>query len=326
MINNKRTHQPFATVGEEGYLDLLQHVLSNGYEVDNDRTGVGTIVSPTPHQLYFPNVDEKFPLFTTKYVSFNMLACEMLWIIAGSTNANDIKDIGSPAMSKMWHKWADNNGGLGPVYGKQARFWETKDGKEIDQLENAINDIKNNSTSRRIRVTHWNPGEIQDAALPPCHVEYQFTCQPLTKQYRINLFKERVDNTHRITKNQNKVISELLDSKNIPKYKLHLHLLCRSQDLLLGTPFNIAQYALLLLLVAKVTNTQPGGFTWTGINCHIYQNHIRQVNTQLNRDPYKPPQVQINDKNIESIDDFTINHIRLKNYNHQSAIEAPVAI
>lgn len=200
MINNKGTHQPFVTIGEEGYLDLLQHVLSNGYEVDNDRTGVGTIVSPTPHQLHFPNIKKKFPLFTTKRVSFNMLACEMLWIIAGSTNANDLKDIGSPAMAKMWQKWADKNGELGPVYGKQARRWETKDGKEIDQLQNAIDDIKNNSTSRRIRVTHWNPSDLSDMALAPCHVEHQYTVEPVEKG----------------------------------KDKLHLHMLQRSCDMLLG--------------------------------------------------------------------------------------------
>lgn len=300
--------------GENGYLASLAYVLDEGYYVNKERTGTGTIVAPFPVQLYFPNIKEKFPLFTTKEVSFNMLACEMLWFISGSTNTNDLEKIGSPAMKKMWDKWADDEGELGPVYGDKWRNWGTltltdKDYftlDTIDQLKNAIFKIKNNPESRRIIVTAWDPGAIENMALPPCHMTFQFTCEPL----------------------------------EYGKYKLHLHLLQRSCDAFLGVVYNIAQYSLLLQMISMVTNTVPGDFTWTGVNYHIYQNHIDVVKEQLSRSPNLPPIVGLKDRLkitsedgevheydvIESIDDFTRDHIHLKAYNHHPKLEAEVSV
>lgn len=298
--------------GEEGYLNVMEHILDNGYKT-SDRTGTGTIVSPTPHQLYFKNVAERFPLFTTKYVSFNMLAVEMLWFISGSTNTKDLEQMGSPSMAKMWENWADDDGELGPIYGSQWRKWKTYNSenflddsddfigyKEIDQLAKAIDKIKNNPGSRRIRVSAWNPVDVENMALPPCHFDYQFTCQPTGIEHA----------------------QDTEEPKQV--YKLHLHMTQRSCDMFLGVPFNVAQYALLLMLVAKVTNTVPGDFTWTGINCHIYQNHLETVQRQLSRKPKDLPKVEVAD--LDDIDKFTIEDILLTDYKHHSKIKAKVSI
>ena len=313
-------HQPFNTTGEAGYLNLMEHILHNGYRVDNERTGTGTIVSPTPHQLYFPNVRNQFPLVTTKYVSFSMIVAEMLWMISGNTNANKIKDYGSHAMAKMWNKWADEDGELGPVYGRQWRAWEYwRCGEEfIDQLQNAIDTIKNNPESRRIIVSAWNPADLDDMALPPCHLMYQFTCEPLTLKERVELAPQSLG-----IKYSSSPASEL-DNYGVPKYRLHLHLTQRSCDMFLGVPFNIAEYALLLMMVAQVTNTVTGDFTWTGVNCHIYQNHVGAVEEQLSRGPKSPPMVILDE--VDDIDDFTQDHISLHGYNPYNKIEAEVSV
>lgn len=308
-------HQPFNTVGEQGYRDLLQHILDNGYQVDKERTGTGTIVSPTPHQLHFPNVGEQFPLFTTKKVSFNMLACEMLWFIEGSTNTKRLAEIGSPAMKRMWDKWSDEVGELGPVYGKQWRTFTSVNNVGVailDQLKQAIRTIKDNPTSRRIIVSAWNPVQIDMMALPPCHLMYQFTCEPIS-------YEESKGYVDKVLKPDSSMV--------MPNYKLHLHLTQRSCDMFLGVPFNVAQYALLLLMVSKVTNTVPGGFTWTGVNCHIYQNHVDPVKKQVGREVYYPPKVVwMPELGVESIDDFKREHFTIKNYEHHPAIKAPVSI
>ena len=220
-------HLPSYTVGEKGYLTSLQHILDYGFTVNKERTGTGTIVSPTPMQMYFPDVENKFPLFTTKKVSFNMLACEMLWFISGSTNTNDLREIGSDAMADMWDKWADEDGELGPVYGKQWREYQGFAGKReaggdfpviTDQLQEAINTIKNKPTSRRIIVNAWNPIEIGSMALPPCHLMYQFTCEPIPEEEYYS-----------------KCLKDGLKGKETKQpYKLHLHLTQRSCDMFLG--------------------------------------------------------------------------------------------
>jgi len=315
--------------GEEGYLNVMEHILDNGYET-GDRTGTGTIVSPTPHQLYFKNVAERFPLFTTKYVSFNMLAVEMLWFISGSTNTKDLEQMGSPSMAKMWNNWADDDGELGPVYGSQWRKWRTYNSenflddsddfigyKEIDQLTKAIDKIKNNPGSRRIRVSAWNPVDVENMALPPCHFDYQFTCEPISSFERTKLAGGR-DTSNRDN------YQDYLDEEGIPKYKLHLHMTQRSCDMFLGVPFNVAQYALLLMLVAKVTKTVPGDFTWTGINCHIYQDHLEAVQRQLSRRPKDLPKVEIAD--LDDIDKFTREDMLLTNYEHHPKIKAKVSV
>lgn len=329
-------HLPEHTVGEEGYLSLLQHILDNGYNSSKERTGTGTIVNPTPAQLHFPDVVDNFPLLTTKYVSFNMLACEMLWFISGSTNADDLRRIGSPAMAATWMQWAEDNGDLGPVYGKQWRKWESHANrpyvKEIDQLQNAIDNIKENPESRRHIVTAWNPADLEDMALPPCHLMYQFTCEPipeeeLARKYLTMNEVADVDREWDSIRDQVKALGK-------PVYKLHLHMLQRSCDMFLGVPFNVAEYALLLMIVAKVTNTVSGDFTWTGVNCHIYQDHIDAVKEQLSRDPYKLPKVEIEDlplddfedQKLPHIDEYMRENITLKGYKHHPKIEAEVSV
>lgn len=328
-----KSHQPFGTVGEEGYLHLLSHILNTGYESDKERTGTGTIASHTPHQLHFPRVAEQFPLFTTKYVSFNMLACEMLWFISGSTHIDELKKQGSPAMANMWSKWDDDCGSLGPVYGKQWREWESfrYDGSgyemekvHIDQLRKTIDGIKENPESRRHIVTAWNPADIDDMALPPCHLMYQFTCEPIPEE---ELARKHLTMSEVVDVDQEwDSIREQVQALGKPIYRLHLHMTQRSCDLFLGAPFNIAEYALLLMMVAEVTNTAVGGFTWTGVNCHIYKNHIDAVEEQLSRQIAPCPQVKINGPEDPSIDDFKREHIELHNYYHNPKIEAEVSV
>jgi len=324
------THQPFNTIGEEGYLSLMEHILENGYKVNNERTGTGTIVSPTPHQLYFPNVKNKFPLITTKEVSFNMLACEMLWFISGSTNANNIREIGSDAMADQWNKWADNDGELGPVYPKQWRKWAKPDHNNlgeflgttyIDQLQNVIDNIKDNAESRRHIVSAWNPAELSAMNLPPCHLMYQFTAQPLTMDERLKL------SPHSYGVKYSDNIPEQLDELQVPEYKLHLHMLQRSCDMFLGVPFNISEYALLLLLVSSVLDWRfyPGDFTWTGVNCHIYQDHFEAVKEQLSRVPRQTPDVYVAE-HIDDIDYFVRSDIELNGYKPHDKIKAPVSV
>ena len=266
---------------ERAYLANLQYILDEGYEV-KDRTGTGTIVAPRPLQMHFENVGEEFPLFTTKYVSFNMLACEMLWFIDGSTNTDRLREIGSLAMADMWDNWAED-GELGPVYGYQWRHWG------VDQLQTAIHQIRQFPESRRIIVSAWNPEQIDDMALPPCHMTFQFTCEPF-------------EDTHR----------------------LHLHLLQRSADMFLGVPFNVAQYALLLELVSNVTDTIVGNLTWTGVNCHIYLDHVYAVLKQLKREPRDFP--YITTTKLDDIDYYSINDIELHDYDPHPPIYAPVSL
>lgn len=341
-LNSMRNHLSHGTVGEEGYLSLMENILANGYNSSRERTGTGTIVNPTPAQLHFNNVKHYFPLFTTKEVSFNMPACEMLWFISGGTNTKGLREKGSVNMERMWNKWADENGDLGPVYGKQWRAYKAwyhieneyfqstdenyyrADYVEIDQLQNVIDSIRENPESRRHIVTAWNPSDISDMALPPCHLMFQFTCEPLSKKERQQWMHS---NKHDLLHGEEPPLNEeTLDAHNVPKYRLHLHLTQRSADMFLGVPFNIAQYALLLMMVAEVTNTVSGNFTWTGVNCHIYQDHIDAVKTQLSRSPKNSPQVMFEKDNYNSIDEFTRDDFSLHAYHPYNKIKAPVSV
>lgn len=321
-----KSHLPSRTVGEEGYLSLLQQILHYGYYVNNDRTGTGTIVYPTPVQLHFPDVGKDFPLFTTKYVSFNMLAVEMIFFINGYTNTKKLRELGSDAMADMWDKWAENNGALGPVYGAQWRNFTSVNGygvSSVDQLKQAIRMIKENPTSRRIIVSAWNPVQIDMMALPPCHLMFQFTCEPIRTSDRMDRLEESWIEDGKARSDEE--WEELMEEHNIPKYKLHLHLTQRSCDMFLGVPFNVAQYALLLLMVTKVTNTVPGDFTWTGVNAHIYQDHTEAVVEQLDRLPKSSPIVKLDD-DITDIEDFRMENIHLAGYNHHPKIKADVSV
>lgn len=266
-------HQPFV------YEDFLKYVLKNGTH-KTDRTGTGTI-SVFGGQLRF-DLQQGFPLITSKKVHLKSIIHELLWFLKGETNTAYLKQNGV----SIWDEWADEHGELGPVYGKQWRSWEAKDGKVIDQIQEALDLIKNSPDSRRILVNAWNVGEIHQMALMPCHTMFQFY---------------------------------------VANGKLSCQLYQRSADLFLGVPFNIASYALLTMMMAQVCGLQPGDFVHTFGDAHIYSNHLEQVNLQLSRVPKPYPTMRLN-KKIKDLFDFTFEDFNLENYDPWPAIKAPVAV
>jgi thymidylate synthase len=261
------------------YLDLMQHVLDNGVD-KSDRTGTGT-KSVFGHQLRF-NLAEGFPLVTTKKCHLRSIIHELLWFIQGDTNTKYLKDNGV----KIWDEWADENGDLGPIYGYQWRSWPAANGKQIDQITQLIDQIKNNPDSRRLIVSAWNVGEIENMALPPCHAFFQFY---------------------------------------VADGKLSCQLYQRSADIFLGVPFNIASYALMTMMIAQVCNLELGDFVHTFGDAHIYTNHFEQANLQLSRDIRSLPKMKIN-PDVKSIFDFKIEDFELTDYDPHPHIKAPVAI
>lgn len=261
------------------YHDLLRHVLENGVKKE-DRTGTGTI-SVFGHQLRC-NLKEGFPLLTTKKLHTKSIIHELLWFLKGETNTKYLKDNGV----SIWDEWADENGNLGPVYGKQWRSWPTPDGKNIDQITSLIDQIKKNPDSRRLLVSAWNVGEIPRMALPPCHILFQFY---------------------------------------VADGKLSCQLYQRSADLFLGVPFNIASYALLTHMVAQVCGLGIGDFVHTFGDVHIYSNHLEQVELQLSREIRPLPTLQINPA-INDIFSFKFEDFKIENYDPWPAIKAPVAV
>ncbi len=261
------------------YLDLLQEILDRGVE-KHDRTGVGT-KSIFGHQMRF-DLSEGFPLLTTKKVHLKSIIYELLWFIAGDTNIKYLKDHGV----SIWDEWADADGNLGPVYGRQWRSWPAPDGRSIDQLAEVIDMIRNTPDSRRMLVTAWNPGEIDKMALPPCHCLFQFY---------------------------------------VADGRLSCQLYQRSADMFLGVPFNIASYALLTMMVAQVCGLRPGEFIHTTGDTHIYLNHMEQVKLQLSRTPRKLPTMRINPER-RRMEDFVYEDFTLEGYDPWPAIKAPVAV
>ncbi len=261
------------------YLDLLQHIVKNGSE-KTDRTGTGT-VSTFGYQMRF-NLQEGFPLVTTKKVHLKSIIHELLWFLKGDTNIAYLKENGV----RIWDEWADDNGDLGPVYGKQWRSWETKDGQTIDQISDVIAQIKKNPDSRRLVVSAWNVGELSEMALMPCHNMFQFY---------------------------------------VSDGKLSCQLYQRSADVFLGVPFNIASYALLTLMIAQVCDLQPGDFVHTFGDVHIYSNHKEQVNLQLSRKPLPLPVMKIN-PDVKDIFGFKFEDFTLENYESHPAIKGQVAV
>lgn len=261
------------------YLDLLQYILDNGIE-KNDRTGVGTR-SVFGYQMRF-DLQKGFPLVTTKKLHLRSIIYELLWFIHGDTNIKFLHDNNV----SIWDEWADENGDLGPIYGKQWRRWEGKDCKVIDQLSWVINEIIKNPNSRRLIVSAWNVAEISEMKLPPCHVLFQF--------YVVN-------------------------------NKLSCQLYQRSADVFLGVPFNIASYSLLTHMIAQVTGLQVGEFIHTFGDAHLYLNHIEQAKLQLSREPFPLPQLKLN-PNIKNIDDFKFEDIEIINYQAHPSIKADVAV
>ena len=263
----------------QAYHDLLRHILDHGVR-KSDRTGTGT-VSVFGYQMRF-NLQNGFPLVTTKKVHTRSIIHELLWFLKGETNIKYLKDNGV----SIWDEWADANGDLGPVYGKQWRSWAAPDGRTIDQIAEVVNTLKKNPDSRRIIVSAWNPADIPDMALAPCHCLFQFY---------------------------------------VAGGKLSCQLYQRSADVFLGVPFNIASYALLTLMLAQVCDLQAGDFVWTGGDTHLYINHLEQVYLQLSREPRPLPAMKINPA-VKDIFSFRYEDFELANYDPWPAIKAPVAV
>ena len=261
------------------YKTLLKHILETGTQ-KTDRTGTGT-TSVFGYQMRF-NLNDGFPMVTTKKIHLKSIIHELLWFINGDTNIKYLNENGV----KIWDEWADENGDLGPVYGKQWRSWGTQDGKVIDQLKQVIETLKKSPDSRRILVSAWNVGELSEMALLPCHALFQFYV---------------ADN------------------------KLSCQLYQRSADVFLGVPFNIASYALLTMMIAQVCDLQLGDFIWTGGDTHIYSNHFEQVQTQLAREPKALPTMKINPE-VKDIFSFKYEDFELLNYEPYPGIKAPVAV
>lgn len=261
------------------YLDLMRHVLENGSE-KSDRTGTGTL-SVFGYQMRF-DLAQGFPLVTTKKLHLHSIIHELLWFLQGDTNIRYL----SENKVRIWDEWADENGDLGPVYGAQWRSWRAADGHVVDQIAQVVDAIRTNPDSRRLIVSAWNVGEIENMALPPCHAFFQFY---------------------------------------VADGRLSCQLYQRSADIFLGVPFNIASYALLLMMVAQVTDLQPGDFVHTLGDAHLYSNHLPQARLQLERQPYPLPQMRLNPE-VTDLLGFRFEDFELRNYQCHDHIKAAVAI
>ncbi|NLF54646.1 MAG: thymidylate synthase [Thauera phenolivorans] len=261
------------------YLDLMRHVLEHG-DRKTDRTGTGTL-SVFGWQMRFP-LSDGFPLLTTKKLHTRSIIHELLWFLQGDTNIRYLKDNGV----SIWDEWADADGELGPVYGKQWRRWESGDGGTVDQIARLVTGLKANPDSRRHIVTAWNPGEVDRMALPPCHALFQLY---------------------------------------VANGRLSCQLYQRSADIFLGVPFNIASYALLTLMLAQVCDYEPGEFVWTGGDCHLYLNHLQQAEAQLARAPRALPTMRLNPA-VKDIFGFRFEDFAIDGYDPHPHIKAPVAV
>ena len=261
------------------YLDLMRHVRDNG-TVKSDRTGTGT-VSVFGHQMRF-DLSEGFPLVTTKKLHLRSIIHELLWFLTGDSNIQYLKDNGV----SIWDDWADENGDLGPVYGVQWRNWPTPDGGSVDQIAEIMQQLRETPDSRRIMLSAWNVGEIENMALPPCHCLFQFY---------------------------------------VADGKLSCQLYQRSCDIFLGVPFNIASYALLTHMLAQQADLAVGDFVWTGGDCHLYSNHLQQADEQLSREPLPLPRLAIK-RRPESIFDYQFEDFEILNYESHPHIKAAVAV
>lgn len=261
------------------YLDLLRRILDEGTP-KGDRTGTGTL-SVFGHQMRF-NLEEGFPLLTTKKLHLKSIIYELLWFLKGDTNVRYLQEHGV----RIWNEWADKNGDLGPVYGHQWRSWPDYKGGTIDQIQNVLDQIKHTPDSRRMMVSAWNPAEVDDMALPPCHCLFQFY---------------------------------------VADGRLSLQLYQRSADTFLGVPFNIASYALLTMMMAQVTGLRPGDFIHTTGDTHLYQNHLSQARLQLTRTPRPLPTMRLNPE-VKSLFDFRFEDFTLENYDPYDHIKATVSV
>jgi thymidylate synthase len=261
------------------YLDFLRHIRERGVQKD-DRTGTGTL-SVFGYQMRF-DLNEGFPLVTTKKLHLRSIVYELLWFLRGDTNIKYLHEHGV----SIWDEWADASGELGPVYGKQWRSWPSADGRQIDQLSQVVQQLKTNPNSRRILVSAWNVGELDQMALLPCHALFQFY---------------------------------------VAAGRLSCQLYQRSADALLGVPFNIASYALLTHMLAQQCDLKVGDFVWTGGDCHLYLNHLEQTELQLSRPSYPLPKLKIK-RQPASLFDYTYEDFEILDYRYHAAIKAPIAV
>jgi thymidylate synthase len=263
----------------KAYLDFMRHVREHGVG-KADRTGTGTL-SVFGYQMRF-DLAQGFPLVTTKKVHTRSIVHELLWFLRGETNLNSLHEHGVT----IWDEWADENGELGPIYGKQWRDWVTPDGRHIDQMAQVVDDLRRNPNSRRIIVSAWNVGELDRMALAPCHAFFQFY---------------------------------------VAQGRLSAQVYQRSADIFLGVPFNIASYALLTHMLAQQARLVAGDLIWTGGDCHLYVNHLEQADLQLSRTPHRLPQLVIK-RVPPTLFDYVFEDFEITNYQHEPAIKAPVAI
>ena len=261
------------------YLDMVRHVMDNGAR-KADRTGTGTL-SVFGHQLRF-DLAEGFPLVTTKKVHTKSIIYELLWFLRGETNVRWLQERGV----SIWDEWADTEGELGPVYGKQWRSWATPEGGSVDQIARVVSQLRSDPDSRRIIVSAWNVGELERMALAPCHAFFQFY---------------------------------------VAEGRLSCQLYQRSCDIFLGVPFNIASYALLTHMLAQQCDLAPGEMIWTGGDCHLYLNHLEQARLQLSREPFPLPRLSLR-RRPPSIFDYEFEDFEITGYQHHPAIRAPVAV
>ena len=295
------------------YLDLLQYVLDHGTE-RQDRTGTGT-VGVFGYQMRF-DLGQGFPVLTTKKLHLRSIIYELLWFLRGDTNIKYLKDHGV----SIWDEWADAEGNLGPVYGSQWRSWPDGRGGTIDQIANVVEQIKTNPYSRRLMVTAWNPAEIEEMALPPCHCLFQFYVEPGSTSGRV---AESLSG--KVATQSNNSATQSLSHSEAPKGRLSCQLYQRSADIFLGVPFNIASYALLTMMMAQVCGLEPGEFVHTFGDAHIYKNHMDQVHLQLTREPRPLPTMHINPER-KSIFDFEYEDFRLEGYDPHPHIKGEVSV
>lgn len=302
------------------YLDLLHTIQEKGF-VKSDRTGTGTM-SIFGHQMRF-DLQEGFPLVTTKKCHLRSIIHELLWFLQGDTNIKYLNDNNVT----IWDEWADVNGDLGPVYGKQWRSWPTPDGRHIDQITTVMNQLKNDPDSRRIIVSAWNVAELDKMALAPCHAFFQFYSRELSLYERGELHQlhEPKEYYQTLTEKHQEQMQDELDDMGVPRRLLSCQLYQRSADTFLGVPFNIASYALLVEMMAHQLNMMPGDFVWTGGDVHLYNNHHEQAELQMSREPLPLPRLKFKRK-PDSIFDYKFEDIELVGYESHPAIKAPVAI
>lgn len=323
---------------DEEYIDLVNYVLDNGTEKPN-RTGTNTI-GVFGYQMKFDLRDHSIPLLTTKKMHSKSIIHELLWFLKGDTNIKYLNDNGVT----IWDEWADSNGNLGPIYGSQWRKWPTHTfvqghafGYEwvpdgcglgyVDQIAQVIQKLKTNPLDRRLLVSAWNVGEINEMMLPPCHYSFQLYARPLIVNERLTVATQKYNpnDIFEMCEETDKSIPAILDQYKIPSYELSLLVNQRSCDVFLGVPFNIAQYGILLHMFCEVVKMAPGELIWNGGDVHIYTNHILQCQEQVSRSPVRSPKLAFK-REIDNIDDFKYEDFEILSYEHHPAIKAPIAI